>query len=139
MSVPDHVALQKAVFQALSAYTPLLALLADGLRSVGAFSHPDNTRPYVVLESITSEPIATQGDEVHACNVVCAAYSDLPGGTQAREIIRRLSVALQEPLSVEGHTVVLQQGNAAQVQVMSDGRTYRGTYALRVVIEKSGE
>lgn len=139
MSVPDHVALQGAVFQALRAHVPLLAVLGDGLRSVGTFSHPDNVRPYVVVEGIASQPIATQGDVVDEYNIVCAVYSDQPGGTQAREIIGHVAQALDSTLVVDGYRVVLQQGTAAQVQVTGEGRVYRGAYALRVVIEKDEE
>ena len=139
MSVPDHVALQGAVFQALRAHIPLLAALGGDLRNVGAFSHPDTVRPYVVIEGIASQPVATQEDIVHECNIVCAVYSDQPGGTQARDIIGHVAQALESALVFDGYSVVLQQGTAAQVQVTGDGRTYRGTYALRVVIEKNEE
>lgn len=114
-------------------------MLGDGLRSVGAFSHPDNLRPYVVIEGIASQPVATQEDTVHECNIVCVVYSDQPGGTQAREIISHVAQALESALAVDGYRVILQQGAAAQVQVTGDGRVYRGTYTLRVVIEKNEE
>lgn len=136
MSVPDHAAVQAAVFLALQGHAPLVSLLPDAEQGIGAYAPANGKFPYVVIESIASSPLSTQADTLDDCQVVCAVYSDQAGGAQARDVLAGVASALANPLAIEGQRVVLQQGGVAQVQLTGDGKTYRGAYALRVVIEK---
>lgn len=136
MVAPDHIAVQRAVYQALSGRLELLSLLPNGTRGVGVFVHPDNTMPYVVIEGISSRPLRTQVDTLDDYEIVCAVYSDQPANTQVRAILREVGAALAQPLDIDGYRVVIQQSGAVQAQPIGDGKIYRGACALRLVVEK---
>lgn len=138
MPAVDHSALQQAVFEALVSDTPLLAVLPDGAVGVSAFARVGQNFPYVVIEVVSSQPVPVKGAILDECAVTCAVYSQQAGGGEARQVMALLAQALQTSLDVVGYSVVLQQERSAQVQLMSDGVTYRGEHVLRVVTEQTG-
>lgn len=136
MGVADHIAIQRAVFDALCAHTPLLGLLADGAGGVGVSVAPESRLPYVVIENIASQPLRTQAEALDDYTVTCAVYDDQPGGTQLRAIAREVALALSAPFAVDGHRVVMQQGGGMQVQMIGDGKVYRAICTLRLIVEQ---
>ena len=136
MPAPNHTAVQRAVFEALIAHAPLVSMLPNGAQGIAAFVHPDNSLPYVAIEGIASQPVQTQTDALDDCEVICAAYSDQPGGAQTRSILQEIATALSAPLSVTGYRVVLQRGRSLQAQLTSNGSIYRGTYSFQIILEK---
>lgn len=138
MAFADHIALQRAVMTALQASSDLLSHLPDGMRGVAAAVHPDNRLPYLVIESTSSKPIRMQEGMLDDCEVVCAIYSEQPGGTQARALLNETMQILGSPLQIGGHRVVLQDVSLGQAGTAGERNLYRATCALRVVIEKEG-
>lgn len=136
MGAADHIAIQRAVFDALCAHAPLMALLPDGLGGVGTFMPSDRSLPCVVIESTVSQPLCTQADALDDCSVTCVVYGDQPASTQVRGIVHEVARALQAPLSVDGYHIVLQQGGNMQAQATGGGARYRASYDLRMIIEK---
>ena len=138
MSSSPQVALQLALTNRLFFYTPLTQLLPN--RNMGATPYADANLylPYVLIADVVSRPLGTQTHIAHECDVTCEVYSTSPGGGEARRLLERVADAFEASLAVAGQRVILQQGNIAQVVLMSDGKTYRGTYRLRIILEDEG-
>lgn len=138
MPAADHSALQQAVFEALVSAVPLLAVLPDGADSITAFARAGQNFPCVVIEGVASQPVPATGVVLDDCVLTCAVYSQQAGGGEARQVMAVLAQALQSSLDITGCRVVVKQERSARVQLMADGVTYRGEYALRVVTEQTG-
>lgn len=136
MSASDHGAVQHAVFAALSGATALLARLPGGAAGITAFARAGQSLPYVVIKSIASQPVTGAGDTLDAVDVSCAAYSEQPGGWEARAVLQDIALALAAPLDVAGSRTVVQREASAQTELMADGRIYRATYVMRLLLEK---
>lgn len=138
MSSPPQVALQLALNNRLFFYTPLTGLLPN--RNMGATPYADSNLylPYVLIADIVSRPLSTQTDTAYEFEVVCEVYSVSPGGGEARRLLELVGQALEAPLVVAGQRVVLQQSGVTQAVLMGDGKTYRGAYRLRIILEDEG-
>ncbi len=136
MAATDHSALQRAVFETLSMNEGLCAALPDGAQSIAAFMHAPDHFPYVVIETISSQPLRMQQGELDDCEVICAVYSSQPGGAQARMLLQKVAQAFDDGMDVDAHSVVLCQPGAMQTQMLGDGLTYRAALTVRIVLEK---
>lgn len=136
MAAADHIALQRAVYTALCAHAPLLAVLPDGPYGIGVLLRAGTGLPYVVIEGLSSQPMRTQTDTLDECAVTCAVYGEHPELTQVRSVLQEVATALAAPLAVDDHHVVLQQVGAMQAPVAGDGRIYRGACTVRVILER---
>jgi hypothetical protein len=116
-------ALQKAVFHMLKADSALMAMVSGVFDQV-----PQKTAyPYVVLQEWVAKPLITQTQQASRHTMLWQVWSVEGGRKQALLIMERLQVLLQDAaLRPEGQVLVWMRCGEAELQLMDDGKTYRG-------------
>jgi hypothetical protein len=128
------IALQKAIFAALSADAALRAFVGDRV-----FDHvPRNTAfPYVVTgdDRTRDWSTATEPGSEHA--LVIHVWSRAPGRNEARAIADTVAAALAAPLAVEGQRLVDLRWLETEVVKEADGETLHARVRFRALLERA--
>ena len=129
------LALQQAIFAALSANADLKALIGDPPRLFD-FVPRDSAFPYVVIGdgTETNWSTATETGSEHA--VAINAWSRATGHKEAKEIAEIVRAALDNAaLSLTGFMLVGIRHLATDFARQPDGQTWRATLRFRAVME----
>jgi hypothetical protein len=130
------LALQQAIFAALSANSDLQALIGDPPRLFD-FVPRDSAFPYVVIGDGTESnwSTATEAGSEHA--VVLNVWSRSTGHKEAKQIAEVLRAALDNAsLSLTGFALVGIRHLATDFARQPDGQTFRATLRFRAVVEE---
>ncbi|QFR56233.1 tail terminator [Bacillus phage 000TH010] len=124
-------ALQKAVYQNLSSYEPLMAMVNQITDAPGK----DDPYPYVVLGDQTSTPFETKTSFGEDTTMVFHAWSGSPSSAEVQDIMSKILEGLTyKPLEFEGFTFVAKKLVQAQVIPDVDGVTKHGIIRMRFTI-----
>jgi hypothetical protein len=130
------LALQQAIFAALSANADLQALIGDPPRLFD-FVPRDSAFPYVVIGdgSETNWSTATEAGSEHA--VAVNVWSRATGHKEAKEIAEIVRSALDNAaLSLTGFTLIGIRHLASEFARQPDGQTWRASLRFRAVTEE---
>lgn len=137
MSLPltsPALSLREAIFAALSADAPLLALL--GGARIYDVPPKDAVFPFVALgEAVVSDwSTATEAGAEHALTL--HAFSRSGGRGQAYALAAAVQEALHDaPLPLAGHVLANLRATTAEVVREKDGRTFHALVRFRAVTE----
>ena len=127
-------ALQQAVFAALAANAPLIAVLG------AARIHDDVPQgtdfPYLTLGQTSARDWSTGTEEGSEHTLTLTVWSQARGKKEAHEIMGAVRAALHEaPLALTGHRLVTLRHEFSEARRDPDGDTTRGTVRFRAVTE----
>jgi Protein of unknown function (DUF3168) len=126
--------LQKALFAALAADAPLLALLRgphiyDDVPQASAF-------PYITFDPSTARDWSTASDTGSEHSITLSVWSQAKGRAQVHEIMAAARDALHgQPLTLDGHRLINLRHEFSEPRRSADGETYLGTARFRAVTE----
>jgi hypothetical protein len=126
--------LQKALFAALAADAPLIALLGapriyDDVPQASAF-------PYIAFGPMTARDWSTASDTGTEHAITLNVWSQAKGRAQVHEIMAAAREALHgQALTLDGHRLINLRHETSEARRSSDGETYQGTARFRAVTE----
>ena len=128
--------LQKAVFAALTAHAPLLALLGgprvyDDVPREAAF-------PYVTFGPASARDWSTGSEAGEEHTLTLHVWSRAGGKKEVHEIMGAVRACLHEAtLSPTGHRLVNLRHELSEARREADGESHRGSVRFRAVTEPS--
>ena len=128
------LALQQAVFSALTGNAPLIALLSgervyDAVPARAEF-------PYVTFAQTSERDWSTGSEEGSEHILTLHVWSRGAGRKEALDIIGAVQTALiAEPLTLSGHRLVNLRHELSEARRDPDGQTYHGIVRFRAVTE----
>lgn len=130
----SSLALQKALFAALTTDVSLLAVLGGG-RVHDAVPQPAQF-PYVTFGLSNVKDADTTGSDCDEHVVTLHVWSRAAGRSEAHAIVAAIrGVVHDRALSLEGHRLVNLRHELSEIRRDSDGETYRGLVRMRAVTE----
>lgn len=139
MTVLPDWDLQKAIYAALTAASPLTSLLAAGSSSIYDHVPAQSAYPYVVIGDMTASPHAAVGMEGRDALCDILVFSRAAGYREVKVIMAATAAALDDAtLVLDGHDVVLCRLTASEVAPEDAGDIRRGRLRFRVITEVSG-
>ncbi|WP_417667347.1 DUF3168 domain-containing protein [Roseibium sp.] len=137
MSDTPQLALRKGLFERLSASAALSAVLGSG--RIFDKSPRGQAFPFLVLESISAEPLLSHPDEGLAHVLRLVALSRGGSRDEALTIAETAGrVLIETPPAVDGQHLVGLQVSSLSSRLLRDGRTFRAEMTLRAVTEPIG-
>jgi len=127
-------ALQRALYDTLSADTDLTAALGSGR----IFDHVPRGRsyPYMTFSQSTVRDWSTATEPGHEHVVTFHVWSDAAGREEADTILAAAVEALHDkPMTLDGHHLVNLRADFTEVRRDPDGETFHGLLRLRAVTE----
>jgi hypothetical protein len=137
MSAASLVAMQDAVYAALSASPAIKALIGDPAR---LYDHvPDEAIfPYVELGEVSARRFDSTSRSGLDCMLTFNAWSRYSGRREAKQILDAVYGVLHDgSLSIAGNAHVLTGFQSAETTRDEDGLTYRGIAKYRVIVQAS--
>lgn len=131
MSVDPGQALQKAIFEHLSAAATIKALIGDPPR---LFDHvtPGTAFPLASIGHIQVSDWSSKTFNGADCAVTLHVFSRSRGRKEVRAILEAMFVLLQDAsLTLEGHSLVALRFQFSEVLLDEDGLTYHGVARYR--------
>ncbi|MEZ5818329.1 MAG: DUF3168 domain-containing protein [Hyphomicrobiaceae bacterium] len=127
-------ALQKSIYEALSADAGLVGLLGSGRIFDDA---PQRTAmPYLTFGQSTLRDWSTGTEPGDEHLVTLHVWSRAEGRREAQEVMQALRNALHErALVLEGHRLINLRHELSEARREADGQTYHGIVRLRAVTE----
>ncbi len=123
------LAVQQAVYDKLNNDSTLSAMV------MGVFDRvPEGAAfPYITIGDADSRDWSSMTTYGLECEITLGIYSRGGGRKQPLEIMERLYSLLHEgSLSISGHSLVQSRFERSEVELLSDGLTYRGRMRLRL-------
>lgn len=133
MSGVGAEALHKAVYEALTADSALMALISGVYDRV-----PEGTAlPYVVFDRTESSDASSGADEAERIALGLNVYSRSGGRKQVLDIMERLHAVLhhQTPVLTGGWRAVWMRVDTARVRMLGDGMTWQGVASVSALVE----
>jgi len=127
-------ALQQAVFAALAADAPLVALL--GAPRIFDDVPQGTDFPYLAFGQTTARDWSTGTEDGAEHTLTLSVWSQARGKKEAHEIMGAVRAALHDaPLALNGHRLVTLRHEFSETRREPDGDTIRGTVRFRAVTE----
>lgn len=126
-------ALQKAVYQALSADSTLGTLITGIYDAV-----PENTNyPYVVFSGSSQENLESLAGHRERVRLQLTVFSRSNGRKQAQTILNRIHIILHHAnLTLDaGYTLHQIECAASESNLLSDGLTWRGSVSVSAIVK----
>jgi hypothetical protein len=126
--------LQKAVFAALAADAPLIALLGaariyDDVPQAADF-------PYLTFGQSTARDWSTASEDGSEHTITLNVWSQAKGRNEVHEIMAAARTALHgAPLTLDGHRLINLRHESSEARRAPDGETYQGIARFRAVTE----
>jgi len=126
--------LQKAVFAALTADAPLLALL--GAARIYDDVPQSSDFPYLTLGQSVARDWSTASEDGCEHTITLNVWSQAKGRNEVHEIMAAARTALHgQPLTLDGHRLINLRHETSEARRASDGDTYHGIARFRAVTE----
>jgi hypothetical protein len=126
--------LQKAVFAALAADAPLIALIGDARIYDDVPQSSDF--PYLTFGQSTARDWSTATDDGSEHTITLNVWSQAKGRNEVHEIMAAARAALQgQPLTLDGHRLINLRHESSKARRAPDGDTYHGIARFRAVTE----
>jgi hypothetical protein len=134
MSNFSQLSLQTAIYAKLTGDTTLMAMVE------GVYDRPFQGAafPYVTIGDSLAKDLSNKLTNGTDHKMTLHVWSREGGRAQTATIMERLYQLLhQGTLTITGQTLVIMQFTASAIQLESDGETYHGTLALRVILQSN--
>ena len=126
--------LQKAVFAALTADAPLVALL--GVARIYDDVPQSSNFPYLTFGQSTARDWSTASEDGSEHTITLNVWSQAKGRNEVHEIMSAARAVLHgQPLTLDGHRLINLRHESSEARRASDGETYHGVSRFRAVTE----
>ncbi len=131
MSILNYYNVQKAIYEKLTANSSLMSAVSGVFDQVPQ----DTAFPLVIIGDIRADNIANLAKNGIEHRIIINVFSREAGKKQAADIMGIIEGVLHNnSINVSGQTFVSMEFIESSIELENDGRTYRGTIDLMVIL-----